>query len=101
MLPFVRDWLLPARDWSAVDAFQAIAQIGRVREAAVGACDPFGHIAFTAPFNQSEQPACSVPCGMTGDGLPIVGHRFDDLGVLQVARAYERLRDPLPAWPEP
>jgi Asp-tRNA(Asn)/Glu-tRNA(Gln) amidotransferase A subunit family amidase len=133
MLPFVRDWLAPAADWSATDAFQAIAQIARVREATVRACepfdyvltptspipayaaeapcpgsdlaDPFGHIAFTAPFNQSEQPACSVACGVTADGRPIglqiVGHRFDDLGVLQLARWYERLRDPLPAWPEP
>jgi Asp-tRNA(Asn)/Glu-tRNA(Gln) amidotransferase A subunit family amidase len=133
MLPFVRDWLAPAADWSAIDAFQAIAQIARVREATVRACepfdyvltpaspvpayaaeepcprsdlaDPFGHVAFTAPFNHSEQPACSVACGVTADGLPIglqiVGHRFDDLGVLQLARWYERLRDPLPPWPEP
>lgn len=39
-------------------------------------------------------PAISVPCGFTRDGLPvglqIVGRRGDDLGVLQVAHAFER-----------
>ncbi len=53
----------------------------------------------------SEQPAASIPCGMTADGLPIglqiAGKRFDDLGVLQVCRAFELLRDPLPDWPQP
>ena len=34
-------------------------------------------------------------------GLQIVGRRFDDLGVLQMARAFERLRAPLPPWPMP
>ena len=65
----------------------------------------FEHIVFTAPFNQSEQPAASICCGYDDDGLPIglqiVGYRFDDLGVLQMARAYEKLRAPLHAWPEP
>ena len=44
-------------------------------------------------FNMCEQPAASINCGYTGAGLPIglqiVGQRFDDLGVLQVARAWE------------
>jgi amidase len=39
-------------------------------------------------------PAISVPCGFTPDGLPvglqIVGARGNDLGVLQVARAFEQ-----------
>jgi aspartyl-tRNA(Asn)/glutamyl-tRNA(Gln) amidotransferase subunit A len=34
-------------------------------------------------------------------GLQIVGHRFDDLGVLRMARAYERLRPPPRSWPAP
>jgi len=41
-------------------------------------------------------PAISVPCGMTADGLPIglqiVGSHRDDLGVLQIAHAYECAR---------
>jgi aspartyl-tRNA(Asn)/glutamyl-tRNA(Gln) amidotransferase subunit A len=34
-------------------------------------------------------------------GLQIVGHRHDDLGVLQVARAWEAMRPAQPPWPEP
>ena len=66
---------------------------------------PLEHIGFTVPFNMSEQPAASINCGYTADGLPIglqiVGARFDDLGVLQVARAFELLRPPQRAWPQP
>jgi Asp-tRNA(Asn)/Glu-tRNA(Gln) amidotransferase A subunit family amidase len=66
---------------------------------------PFEHIAFTLPFNMSEQPALAIDCGRTPDGLPIgvqiVGARHDDLGVLQLAHAWERLRPPPPSWPEP
>jgi len=53
----------------------------------------------------SEQPAASIDCGRTAGGLPIglqiVGHRHDDLGVLQVARAWEAMRPAPPPWPEP
>ncbi|MCY4663012.1 MAG: amidase [Acidobacteria bacterium] len=39
-------------------------------------------------------PAIAVPCGFTGDGLPvglqIVGRQHDDLGVLQIAHAFEQ-----------
>jgi amidase len=39
-------------------------------------------------------PAISVPCGFTADGLPvgvqIVGRHQDDLGVLQLAYAFEQ-----------
>jgi len=34
-------------------------------------------------------------------GLQIVGKRHDDLGVLQVAQAWERMRAAQHAWPEP
>ncbi len=48
---------------------------------------------FSYPFNMSWNPAASVPCGFTSDGLPvglqIVGKRFDDLGVLQASAAFE------------
>jgi aspartyl-tRNA(Asn)/glutamyl-tRNA(Gln) amidotransferase subunit A len=66
---------------------------------------PLEHIGFTVPFNMSEQPAASVHCGFTSGGLPIglqiAGKRFDDLGVLQVARAFERIRQALRPWPQP
>jgi amidase len=39
-------------------------------------------------------PAISVPAGFTAEGLPvglqIVGRRRDDLGVLQIAHAFEQ-----------
>jgi Asp-tRNA(Asn)/Glu-tRNA(Gln) amidotransferase A subunit family amidase len=68
--------------------------------------NPFPHIGFTVAFNMSEQPAASVNCGYDADGLPIglqiVGRRFDDLGVLAVARAFEAMRaDEARPWPEP
>ena len=37
---------------------------------------------FTYPFNMTQQPAASVPCGLTSDGLPVglqvVGPRHAD-----------------------
>jgi aspartyl-tRNA(Asn)/glutamyl-tRNA(Gln) amidotransferase subunit A len=66
---------------------------------------PLEHIGFTVPFNMSEQPAASINCGYTRGGLPIglqiVGQRFDDLGVLQVSRAFEMIRERQRPWPEP
>lgn len=51
---------------------------------------------FTYPFNLTRQPAASVPCGFTAEGLPvglqIVGPPHRDLLVLQAARAFERAR---------
>ncbi len=48
---------------------------------------------FSYPFNMAWNPAATVPCGMTQDGLPIglqiVGKRFDDLGVLQASASFE------------
>ncbi|MDQ7804022.1 amidase [Amycolatopsis sp. A133] len=64
---------------------------------------PFEHIAFTVPYNMSGQPAASLNCGYTDDGRPIglqiAGRRFDDLGVLRAAAAYEGLRPPQRPWP--
>ncbi len=54
---------------------------------------------FSYPFNLTQQPACTVPCGLTAAGLPIglqfVGPMFADALVLRAARAYESLRPTL------
>src|ERR1700733_2952394 len=68
--------------------------------------DPFPHIGFPVAFNMSEQPALSINCGYNDEGLPIgmqiIGRRFDDLGVLRVAAAFEAMRlGTARPWPEP
>jgi aspartyl-tRNA(Asn)/glutamyl-tRNA(Gln) amidotransferase subunit A len=49
---------------------------------------------YTYPFNLTQQPAASVPCGVTPGGLPvgvqIVGPRHADALVLRAARAIEQ-----------
>jgi aspartyl-tRNA(Asn)/glutamyl-tRNA(Gln) amidotransferase subunit A len=66
---------------------------------------PFGHVVFTIPWNMTEQPAISINCGFTRSGLPIglqiIGRRFDDLGVLKLAKAWETQRGPIANWPQP
>jgi aspartyl-tRNA(Asn)/glutamyl-tRNA(Gln) amidotransferase subunit A len=133
ILPFILAWCRRAEKLTAADAARAFALVMQIREKAVAATapydflisptspitaysateatpgddpeKPFEHIAFTAPFNMSEQPAASLCAGHDADGLPIglqiVGHRFDDLGVLRMARAYEALRPPPRPWPAP
>ena len=48
---------------------------------------------YTYPFNMTQQPALSLPCGLTTDrrpiGLQVVGPRHADALVLRVGRAYE------------
>ncbi len=58
-----------------------------------------GWTPFSYPFNLTQQPACSIPCGLTAAGLPIglqiVGPMFGDALVLRAARAFESVQ-PLP-----
>jgi len=48
---------------------------------------------FTYPFNLTQQPAASVPCGFTASGAPIgmqiVAGKYADALVLRAARAFE------------
>ena len=66
---------------------------------------PFEHIAYTVPWNMSENPAASLNGGYDSKGFPIgvqiVGRRFDDLGVLGMAKTFEGLRGPQKPWPSP
>ena len=133
VLPYITEWARGGEGLSGERVFRGFSMMGAMREAAVAATAPFDalisptapvtafaagfasptndpalpfeHIAFTLPFNMSEQPAASINCGYTASGLPIglqiVGHRFDDLGVLQLARAYEQIRPAQRPWPAP
>ena len=133
VLPYIQQWADSAAGLGGEAVFRAVHQFHLTRVAAVNACRPFDyvispvspvpafpaelpsptndplrpleHIGFTVPFNMSEQPAASIDCGSTDDGMPvglqIIGRRFDDLGVLQVARAFELIRGPQRAWPQP
>ena len=53
--------------------------------------------ASQSPFNLTGLPALSIPCGFTKDGLPIglqiVSRAWNEAGVLQAGRAYERETD--------
>ncbi len=76
----------------AVPAFEA-------RAAGTVPMDPqamLGWTPFSYPFNLTQQPAISVPCGLTRTGLPmglqIVGPMFGDALVLRAARAYESVQ---------
>jgi len=56
---------------------------------------PTGLMGFTYPFNITWNPAASIPCGWTNNGLPIgmqiVGRRFDEITILQISKAFENL----------
>ena len=134
ILPFIRAWAESARDFSGETVFHGFSQILEMRKAAVAAIEPFDylisptapitafpaelaspsddplnpfpHIGFTVAYNMSEQPAASINCGFSPQGLPvglqIVGRRFDDIGVLSLAMAFEAMRaGDARAWPEP
>ncbi len=52
---------------------------------------------FTVAMNLAGIPACSVPCGLAANGLPlgmqVVGPRFEDMHVLQLAKHIEIATD--------
>ena len=73
----------------AVPAFDALP----AGHSSMNPATMLGWTPFSYPFNLSQQPACTIPCGLTSDGLPIglqiVGPMFGDALVLRAARAYE------------
>ena len=133
VLPFIVEWCTwRAKSFTGRDVFAAYTSYVALRDAAVQACRPYDfvlsptspilpyeaelpcpgndphnalpHIAFTVPYNMSEQPAASVNWTSSADGLPIgvqvIGRRFDDAGVLRLARFLEKIRPAQKAWPE-
>ena len=134
VLPFIVEWCSwRAKDFSGRDVMNAYGAYYALREAAVRATQPydyvisptspilpyeaelaapgndprnaFPHIAFTVPYNMSEQPAASLNWTHSKEGLPIgiqiIGRRFDDLGVLRLSRALEQMRPAQKPWPTP
>jgi aspartyl-tRNA(Asn)/glutamyl-tRNA(Gln) amidotransferase subunit A len=131
VLPYIRRWAEGGAALSGEQVFRGHAQIAALRDATVAAtlrfdgvlspvnpvlsfpaewasplddpARPFEHIAFTVPFNMSEQPAIALNAGYSASGFPIglqlAGRRHDDLGALRLARAWERLRGPQRPWP--
>lgn len=133
VLPYIRQWAESAAEFSGAHIFDASQKFHATRVATVKSCSafdyvispvaphvafaaelpsptndplrPLEHIAYTVPFNMSEQPAASINCGYTSAGLPvglqIAGARFDDVGVLMAARAFEQIRSAQHPWPQP
>lgn len=136
ILPFIVQWATHrAKGFSGDTVMGFVAQLMAMREATVAAthaydfvispvcpmpafkaehCSPdndperaLEHIAFTVPYNMSEQPAASINWTYSTDartvGLPIgvqvAGRRFDDLGVLQISRVIEQIRPKQRPWP--
>ena len=104
MRQFMQRFDILATPTVAVPAFDA-------RPAGHSAMQPsamLGWTPFSYPFNLTQQPAISVPCGLTSAGLPIglqlVGPMFGDAAVLRAARAFESLcpvQRPGLAWAAP
>ena len=136
ILPFIVQWASHrAKKFSGDTVMGFYAQIMAMREATVAATHGFDfvispvcpipafeveyccpdndperaleHIAFTVPYNLSEQPAASINWTYSthkrSAGLPIgvqvAGRRFDDLGVLQLSRVIEQIRPKQRPWP--
>ena len=124
VLPYIHHWAMGGAALTGEQVFRGYSQMGAIRDATVAATQrfdfvlspvspvvsfpaefaspqndpalPFEHIAFTLPFNMSEQPALALNAGYSANGFPVgvqlAGHRHDDLGVLRIARAFEQLR---------
>ena len=54
------------------------------------------YLPFTPVFNLSGQPAASIPCGFSADGMPIglhiIGRRGEETTVLRASAAFEEAR---------
>ena len=89
MRQFMQGYDLIATPTVAVPAFEAKPAGHKVMNAET----MLGWTPFTYPFNLTQLPAITVPCGLTKDGLPIglqlVGPMFSDALVLRAARAFE------------
>jgi Asp-tRNA(Asn)/Glu-tRNA(Gln) amidotransferase A subunit family amidase len=125
----VRDWARNGARHGGADLHKALGRIAQIKAMWLSAHEPYdyliaptapmvnfpaespgpypsiplGHTIFTALFNQTGQPAATVCTAFDERHLPIgvqvIGHRFDDLGVLQVTKALEDMREAVMDWP--
>ena len=74
---------------TAVTAFKALPAGHSPMDSAA----MLGWTPFSYPFNLSQQPAISLPCGLSSQGLPmgvqLVGPMFGDATLLQAAQALQ------------
>ncbi len=133
ILPYIYQWAEKGADVSGVEAVQGFGQTIEMRktcgrlfttvDAVLSPTNPivsypadwasptndpekpFEHIAFTVPWNMSEQPAASINCGFSKTGMPIglqiVGPRFDDMRVLKLSKLFETWTGGVRNWPKP
>jgi aspartyl-tRNA(Asn)/glutamyl-tRNA(Gln) amidotransferase subunit A len=135
LLPFIREWVHGGKDVSGETMMRCVNRKLEVRKVTQQATEQFDlvlspvspvptfpvdwpmpsndvhramdHIAFTVPYNMSEQPAISINAGFTAAGkavgLQISGRRFADLEVLQAATWFESHRgsEAQPDWTIP
>lgn len=89
MARFHQDWDLLLTPTMPIPAFTAGAECPDSGPYA----DSHDWIPFTYPFNLTQQPAASVPCGFSSAGMPIglqiVAAKYADALVLRAARAFE------------
>jgi aspartyl-tRNA(Asn)/glutamyl-tRNA(Gln) amidotransferase subunit A len=91
---FWKDCDVLATPMLSVPPFSTNLRLGPERVAGL-AIDPHIDWAFTWPYNLTGQPAVSIPCGWTKDGLPLglqlVGRRGADCLMLPVAATIQAL----------
>ena len=85
------DFLLMPVMGVAAPSLAAMRSAGRSPETVAA------RLRYTAPFDMSGHPTLTLPGGMNGDGVPvgfqIVGHAFDEAGILAAGHAFQRLTD--------
>ena len=92
MRQFMQNFDLIATPAVAVPAFDALP----AGHSPLSPESMLGWTPFSYPFNLTQQPASTIPCGLTRDGLPmglqLVGPMFGDALVLRASKAYENAR---------
>ena len=86
---------------SPVPAFAGRAALAHQRSAAAARAHRVHACRSTCRSSRRLRSIAATPSSGLPIGLQIAGQRFDDLGVLQVSRAFELIRDAQRPWPQP